>query len=97
MIGGFIITGNVPKKVAVRGMGPALASFGITDFLADPFLELRSSSGAVLQANDNWKDSQQAEIQALGLAPNDNREAVIVTTLTPGSYTALLTGKGGTP
>jgi hypothetical protein len=96
MIGGFIITGNAPKKVAIRGMGPALASFGITDFLADPFLELRSSSGAVLQANDNWKDSQQAEIQALGLAPNDNREAVIVTTLTPGSYTALLTGKGGT-
>jgi hypothetical protein len=96
MIGGFIITGNVPKKVAIRGMGPALASFGITDFLADPFLELRSSSGVVLQANDNWKDSQQAEIQALGLAPNDNREAVIVTTLTPGSYTALLTGKNGT-
>ena len=96
MIGGFIVTGNVPKKVAIRGMGPALASFGITDFLADPFLELRSSSGAVLQANDNWKDSQQAEIQALGLAPNDNREAVIVTTLTPGSYTALLTGKNGT-
>jgi hypothetical protein len=77
-------------------MGPALASFGITDFLADPFLELRSSSGAVLQSNDNWRDSQQAEIQSLGLAPNDNREAVIVTTLTPGSYTALLTGKGGT-
>lgn len=96
MIGGFIITGNVPKKVAIRGMGPALASFGITDFLADPVIELRSSSGSVLQSNDNWKDSQQAEIQALGLAPNDNREAVIVATLTPGSYTALLTGKGGT-
>jgi hypothetical protein len=96
MIGGFIVTGNVPKKVAIRGMGPALASFGITDFLADPFLELRSSSGALLQSNDNWRDSQQAEIQALGLAPTDNREAVIVTTLTPGSYTALLTGKGGT-
>jgi hypothetical protein len=96
MIGGFIVTGNVPKKVAIRGMGPALASFGITDFLADPFLELRGPGGAVLQSNDNWKDSQQAEIQSLGLAPNDNREAVIVTTLTPGSYTALLTGKGGT-
>ena len=96
MIGGFIVTGNVPKQVAIRGMGPALASFGITDFLADPVLELRSSSGAVLQANDNWKDSQQALIQSLGLAPNDDREAVIVTTLTPGSYTALLTGKNGT-
>jgi len=96
MIGGFIITGNTPKKVAIRGMGPALASFGITNFLADPFLELRGSSGALILANDNWKDSQQAEIQSLGLAPNDNREAVIVTTLPPATYTALLTGKGGT-
>jgi hypothetical protein len=96
MIGGFIITGNAPKKIAIRGMGPVLASFGITDFLADPFLELRSASGALLQSNDNWKDTQQAEIESIGLAPNDNREAVIVTTLTPGSYTALLTGKGGT-
>jgi hypothetical protein len=96
MIGGFIITGSAPKKIAIRGMGPVLASSGITDFLADPFLELRSSSGALLQSNDNWKDAQQAEIESTGLAPNDNREAVIVTTLTPGSYTALLTGKGGT-
>ena len=96
MIAGFIITGNVPKKVAIRGMGPVLGNFGITNFLADPFLELRSSSGALLQSNDDWKDSQQAEIQSIGLAPGDNREAVIVTTLTPGSYTALLTGKGGT-
>jgi hypothetical protein len=96
MIGGFIVTGNVPKKVAIRGMGPALAAFGITDFMADPMLELRSSSGAVLQSNDNWKDTQQAEIEAIGLAPNDNREAVIVRTVDPGSYTALLTGKGGT-
>jgi hypothetical protein len=96
MIGGFIITGNAPKKIAIRGMGPVLASSGITDFLADPFLELRSSGGALLQFNDNWKDTQQAEIESIGLAPDDNREAVIVTTLTPGSYTALLTGNGGT-
>jgi hypothetical protein len=96
MIGGFIISGSTPKKVVVRGMGPLLASFGITDFLKDPYLELRSSSNVLLQFNDNWKDSQQAEIQSLGLAPNDDREAVIVTTLAPGTYTALLTGKNGT-
>jgi hypothetical protein len=96
MIGGFIITGNTPKKVLLRGMGPVLANFGITDYLRDPFLELRSASGVLLQFNDNWKDSQQAEIQSIGLAPNDDREAVIVTTLNPGNYTALLTGKGGT-
>jgi hypothetical protein len=96
MIGGFIIAGNTPRKVAIRGMGPSLASFGITDFLADPFLELRSSSGALLQSNDNWKDTQQTEIENIGLAPNDNHEAVMVATLNPGAYTALLTGKDGT-
>jgi hypothetical protein len=96
MIGGFIISGNTPKKVIIRGMGPFLSSFGITDFLHDPYLELRSSNNTLLQSNDNWKDTQQAEIQNSGLAPNDDREAVIITTLTPGTYTALLTGKGGT-
>jgi hypothetical protein len=96
MIGGFIITGNTPKRVVIRGLGPSLASFGITDFLADPTLELRSSSGALLQQNDNWKDSQQAEIQATGLQPSNDRESAMVTTLVPGNYTALLTGKGGT-
>ena len=96
MIGGFVISGNTPKKVAIRGMGPVLANFGITNFVADPFLELRGSGGGLIVSNDNWKDTQQAEIQSLGLAPNDNREAVIVTTLTPGTYTALLTGKNGT-
>ena len=96
MIGGFIITGNEPKKVVIRGVGPSLASFGITDFLADPFLELRSSSGALILSNDNWKDSQRTEIEATGLQPSDDRESAIVTTLVPGNYTALLTGKGGT-
>jgi hypothetical protein len=96
MIGGFIIDGNAPKKVVLRGIGPHLAAFGITDFLADPFLELRTSSGALLQSNDNWKDTQRAEIEASGLAPSDDRESAIIIVLAPGSYTALLTGHGGT-
>ena len=96
MIAGFIITGNTPKRVVLRGMGPLLAGSGITDFLADPNLELRSSSGALLLSNNNWKDTQRAEIEATGLAPNDDREAAIVTSLPPGAYSALLTGVGGT-
>jgi len=97
MIGGFIITGNTPKKVLIRALGPSLASFGITNFVADPFLQLRTQSGALLLENDNWKDSQKAEIEATGLAPADDREAVIIATLTPGQYTGLLTNKPGTP
>ena len=96
MIGGFIINGNGPKKVALRGMGPVLARSGINDFLADPVLELRDSSGALLRENDNWKDDQRSEIEGTDFEPGDDREAVIVATLNPGAYTALLTGKGGT-
>ena len=97
MIGGFIISGNAPKKVLLRALGPSLASFGITNFVPDPLLQLRGQSGALIQQNDNWKDSQQAEIQATGLAPSDDREAVIIATLAPGQYTGLLTNKLGAP
>lgn len=96
MIAGFIITGNAPKKVVIRGMGPSLAGAGITNFLADPLLELRGSGGALLQQNDNWKDDQRSEIEGGPFQPSDDRESVIVATLSPGSYTALLTGKDGT-
>jgi hypothetical protein len=96
MIGGFIITGNIPKKVVIRGLGPSLSSFGITDFLADPFLQLRGSSGALIRQNDNWKDDQRPEIEGTIYQPTDDRESVIIATLVPGSYTAQLTGKGGT-
>jgi hypothetical protein len=97
MIGGFIITGNAPKKVLMRALGPSLANFGITNFVPDPVLQLRAQSGALIQQNDNWKDSQQAEIQATGLAPSDDRESVIIATLVPGQYTGLLTNKLGAP
>ncbi len=96
MIGGFIITGNAPKKVVVRGLGPSLATFGISNFLADPYLELRGSSGALIRKNDNWKDDQRNEIEGTTYQPTNDFESVIVATLTPGAYTALLTGNGGT-
>ena len=96
MVGGFIITGNMSKKIVVRGLGPSLAKFGISNFLADPVVELRGSDGALLKQNDNWKDDQRSAIEGTVFQPSDDRESVIVTTLPPGAYTALLTGKGGT-
>jgi hypothetical protein len=96
MIGGFIVTGSAPKKVAVRGIGPSLAGFGLSDFLADPVLELRDGSGALLDQNDNWQDdpTQAAQLTALGLAPGNPNESAMVATLQPFvSYTATLSGK----
>jgi uncharacterized repeat protein (TIGR01451 family) len=98
-IGGFIITGNSAKTVAIRGIGPSLAAFGLSDFLPDPTLELRNSSGLLLKPNDNWQDdsADAAQLTAHGLALQDPKESGIVATLQPGaSYTAILAGKNQT-
>ena len=95
MIGGFIITGNAAKNVAVRGIGPSLVSSGINDVLADPILELRDGSGALLFQNDNWQDdpAQASQLIALGLAPQNPNESGIVAMLQPGAYTAIVAGR----
>ncbi len=94
-IAGFIVTGTDPKRVIIRAMGPSLGGAGISNALPDPTLELHGGSGSLIASNDNWKDTQQAEIQASGLAPADDRESAIVRTLSPGAYTAVMRGKSG--
>lgn len=96
MIGGFIIAGIEPTEVLLRAIGPSLATSGITRPLADPVLELRNSQGELVAINDNWRLSQQAEIVAADLAPTDDREAAIMETLDPGSYTAIVRGQNNT-
>ena len=93
-IGGFIITGPVPKHVIIRGLGPSLTRFGfpLSDLLADPTLELHGPGGFAPISNNNWRDSQENEIQNSGLAPTDDLESAIDATLSPGAYTAILRG-----
>jgi hypothetical protein len=95
LIGGFIVTGTDPKKVIVRGIGPSLINSFVQDPLADPTIELHDANGATLASNDNWKDSQQEDIRATGVAPTDDRESAIVTTLAANNsaYTAIVRGK----
>ena len=95
MIAGFVVSGNAPKRVLVRALGPSLAAAGVPNLLPDPTLELFSSS-ASLATNDNWADSQAAEITATGLAPVNGRDSAIIATLPPGAYTAIVRGAGGT-
>src|SRR6267143_838968 len=69
---------------------------GVPNPLGDPTLTLFDSAGKGLRSNDNWRDSQQAEIEATGLAPQNNLESAIVINLSPGPYTAVLAGRDGT-
>jgi plastocyanin len=96
LIGGFILTGNAAKKLIVRAIGPSLGQAGLSDVLADPIVELKASDGSPITSNDNWKSFQQTEIQASGVAPQNDLESAIVATLTPGGYTAIVSGKNAT-
>jgi phospholipase/lecithinase/hemolysin len=95
LIGGFIVTGSDSKKVLVRAIGPSLTSFGISGVLADPTVTIYDTNHAIVATNDNWKSNQQAEIQATGLAPQNDLESAVIVTLPPGSYTAIVSGNNG--
>jgi hypothetical protein len=95
MICGVIVgIGNTAAQIITRGIGPSLADAGIDDNLADPILELRSSSGALLATNNDWKTSQQSLIEQTGIPPKHDLESAIVADLNPGNYTAILRGNG---
>lgn len=96
MIGGIIVLGDSETDVLVRAIGPELTAGGVEGALADPVLELHDQDGVLITMNDDWKETQQAEIEATGLAPSDDHESAILATLTPASYTAIVRGKNDT-
>src|SRR2546423_2888389 len=105
LIGGFIITGNAPKKVLIRAIGPSLETNGVplAGRLLDPTLELHDKDG-LLSSNDNWRDSQEQEIIDTTIPPTDDRESAIVAILAPldsnitgsGAYTVIVRGTNNT-
>ena len=94
-IGGFIIAGSAPKRVIVRAVHCMICVPEIIP-LADPVLELHGPSGFATIINDNWRDTQEAEIIATGVAPDNDSDSAIVVTLPPGNYTAIVRGKNNT-
>ena len=93
--GGFIVVGSGFKDVLIRGLGPSLASAGITGTLADPIIELYSDN-VIIAENDNWMKNQKAEIEATGLQPTNDAEAALIATLAAGTYTVIERGKEAT-
>ena len=76
----------------LRGIGPSLADLDVPNALADPLLELHDGNGALMQANNNWRDTQDVALQNTGLAPRNDLESAILVSVPPGNYTAILKG-----
>lgn len=92
MIGGFIVGGSSSRTLLVRAIGPSLAGPDVNNALANPALELHDSSGNIVASNDDWRSSQEQDITDTGLAPRNDAESAILTSLAPGLYTAVVSG-----
>ncbi|MCX6942172.1 MAG: Ig-like domain-containing protein [Verrucomicrobia bacterium] len=102
LIGGFIVTGNAPKRVLVRAVGPSLTAFGVAGAIVDPRLRVFTCA-ALIAENDNWSivpADTAATVQAardtgaFALA-NGSKDAALILTLAPGAYTAQVSCADG--
>ena len=102
LIPGFVIGGTGTLRLLIRAVGPGLTAFGVGGALADPTITLYRGS-TILETNDNWSTAGNAaeiastaeSVGAFAL-PSGSRDAVVLTTLTPGPYTAIVSGVGNT-
>jgi hypothetical protein len=91
LIGGFVVVGNAPKTLLIRGIGPTLTRFGLVGALADPVLTIYQD-GEAIATNAGWANSAEittaaTQAGAFALAAG-SRDAALLVTLKPGAYTA---------
>jgi hypothetical protein len=106
LIAGFQVSGSTSKLVLVRGIGPALSALNVAGALADPLLQIiRMDRGTrtVVRENDNWETGNDVTLvtdasSKVGVFPlrGGSRDAVILISLPPGTYSATVSGVGNT-
>ena len=101
-IAGFVVRGQKAARYLIRGIGPGLGAFGVAGALSDPVLTLTTSAGAAVASNDDWgRSANVTEIAAAAMQVGafslgaSSKDAAMLVTLQPGSYTALVSGAGG--
>lgn len=95
LIAGLVISGNAPKQLLLRGVGPKLTSLGVTGVLSNPQLKVYSG-GTVVGENDDWDGSASLKdaFSVTGAFELDDgsKDAALITTLQPGVYTVQVSG-----
>lgn len=98
---GFVISGDAPRRMLVRGVGPTLGLFGVRTALAGPRLELFRGS-TLLAANAGWANDGNGPTLAAAFASvglfelgAGSADAALAITLAPGAYTATIAGVAG--
>ncbi len=96
---GFVIGGATPKQVLIRAIGSTLgaAPFSVPNVMGDPKLDLFSGQ-VVINSNDDWGGGAAlatafTNVGAFALDAS-SRDAALLVTLPPASYTARVSGAG---
>lgn len=98
---GFVLGGNTPRAILVRGVGPSLAAFGLGGLMENPQLDLfNNRTGQLITSNGDWGGSAElttafSTTGAFALRSNDSKDAALVITLPPGPYSARISGVSG--
>jgi len=97
LIAGFTISGSGNKPLLIRAVGPTLAAFGVGGTLADPKLEIYNAQGVKVTENDTWTAGLATTFASVAAFPLSagSRDAALLTSLPPGSYTAQIRGSDG--
>jgi hypothetical protein len=101
LIAGFTIAGNTSRTVLIRGVGPGLQQFSVPGVLVDPQVDVFASGNAIpVKSNNDWGNDSTlsaafTQVSAFAL-PASSKDAALLVTLAPGSYTAQVSGVGGT-
>ena len=96
LIAGFVVNGTGSMNVLVRAVGPTLTDYGVTGVLSNPKVTIYNSAGVSIASNDDWGGSTAlsstfTQVGAFTL-PASSKDAAILLTLTPGAYTAVVSG-----
>ncbi len=96
---GFVVGGSTNVKVLVRAIGPSLTAFGVGGVISDPKLTLFNGAGTALATNDDWAGTAAltaafSQVGAFALTAT-SKDAAVLQTLSPGSYTLQVTPSTG--
>ncbi len=101
LIPGLVLSGQAPRRLLFRAVGPGLAELGVAGVLADPIMKVFRGTEVIAQ-NDNWGEQPNAAqlapaMAAVGAFPlkAGSRDAVLLLDLPPGSYTVQVAGVNG--
>jgi sugar lactone lactonase YvrE len=101
LFAGFVVSGSGSKTLLIRAVGPTLGAFGVNGVLADPRLDIfASGASAPITSNDNWAGNAALaaafrSVAAFSLPANESKDAALLVSLSPGAYSAQVSGVGG--